>query len=100
MFVGSGSSEGVVKIYDVTSGALEETLDVAVDGKMKKKDAVNGISYFPSQAGNSPLLAVAVGCRQYNDQESDTSDGEDGSGAVRSTPGLLQLHSLNKSKRD
>ena len=95
MFVGSGCSEGVVKIYDVTSGALEETLDVAVDGK-KKKDAVNGISYFPSQAGNSPLLAVAVGCRQYDDQESDTSDGEDGSGADKGTPGLLQLHILNK----
>eukprot|EP00571_Detonula_confervacea_P011556 CAMPEP_0172307408 /NCGR_PEP_ID=MMETSP1058-20130122/8284_1 /TAXON_ID=83371 /ORGANISM="Detonula confervacea, Strain CCMP 353" /LENGTH=606 /DNA_ID=CAMNT_0013019573 /DNA_START=117 /DNA_END=1937 /DNA_ORIENTATION=- len=99
MFVGSGSSEGVVKIYDVGSGALESTLDVAQDGGdgLCEKDAVNGVSYFHHGAGAGKyngLLAVALGSRKY-DEESDDED-ESRARNAEQCPGFLQLHSLKE----
>lgn len=94
IFVGSGSSEGVVKIYDVNSGKLEDTLDVA-SRNGECKDAVNGVSYFDYSNGYgkyNDLLAVAVGSRQFYEEESDNEDG--GSSVFDRTPGFVQLHAL------
>ena len=98
IFVGCGS--GVVKIYNVNSGMLEDTIDVCCTANSnRKKDAVNGVSYFNSDtAGNgNGLLAVAVGSRRYDDHELDVDDNEDRWEGVRDTdkcPGFLQLYKL------
>mmetsp|Transcript_12253 Transcript_12253/g.26468 ORF Transcript_12253/g.26468 Transcript_12253/m.26468 type:complete len:626 (+) Transcript_12253:145-2022(+) len=107
MFVGSGSKEGVVKVYDVRSGKLEDDLDVVMDkGDVPRcKDAVNGVSYFPLHSNNGSgggryngILAVAVGCRRFEEQESDDDDDESSvaAGKVESCPGFIQLHALKR----
>jgi len=96
IYVGSG--DGVVKIYDITSGVLEDTLDVTSaddtnDRVEKCTNAVNGVSYYQSDKHNGPLLALAVGSRQYNELDSDEDD-EEGSREKQRCPGFLQLQSL------
>jgi len=59
---------------------------------------VNGVSYHHSNTGessksNGPLLALAVGSRQYNELDSDEND-EEGSREKQRCPGFLQLQSL------
>ena len=118
MFVGS-NDEGMVRIYDVSSGRLEGALDVFDNaaggvgggrggGTRKKRDAVNGLSYFRGGAGGryDGLLAVAVGSRRFGDLPSDDDDDDDddngrvgeGRRAVEELPpGCLQLHGMNIS---
>jgi hypothetical protein len=120
MFVGS-NDEGLVRIYDVSSGKLEGILDVfdnAVGGvggggrggTRKTRDAVNGLSYFRGGAGGryDGLLAIAVGSRRFGDLQSDDDDDDDddddsghvggGRRAVEELPpGCLQLHGMNIS---
>lgn len=91
MFVGSGSSEGVVKIYDVNSDKLEDEVKVVSEGT----NAVNGVSYIPHPFGNNDekgLLAVAVGSRHF--YEEDSSDNENKSDVVSRNSGFLQLYEL------
>lgn len=91
MFVGSGSSEGVVKIYDVNSGKLEDEVKVVSEGT----NAVNGVSYIPHPFGNNDekgLLAVAVGSRHF--YEEDSSDNENESDVLSRNSGFLQLYEL------
>lgn len=95
MFVGSGSSEGVVKIYDVTTGALDDTLDVA---QGVCKDAVNGVSYYPHSNGSGKyngLLAVAIGSRRYDEPMTDDED-DDSARKLEQCPGSLQLYTLKE----
>ena len=94
MFVGSGSSEGLVKIYDVQSGALEGTLDVLGCCDDTCRDAVNGVSYFGCSSGGKYdcLLAVAVGSRHFDEQESD----DEVDVRVEQCPGFLQLYGLRE----
>jgi hypothetical protein len=116
--VGS-NDEGMVRIYDVSSGRLEGALDVFDNaaggvgggrggGTRKKRDAVNGLSYFRGGAGGryDGLLAVAVGSRRFGDLPSDDDDDDDddngrvgeGRRAVEELPpGCLQLHGMNIS---
>ena len=92
MFVGSGSSEGVVI-----------TLDVVRGGDEQYKDAVNGVSSFHHSNNNRSgackyigLLALAVSFLRFCEQE---SEDEDGNGATRISeqcPGFLQLHALKE----
>mmetsp|Transcript_25567 Transcript_25567/g.46236 ORF Transcript_25567/g.46236 Transcript_25567/m.46236 type:complete len:358 (+) Transcript_25567:252-1325(+) len=105
MFVGSGSKEGVVKVYDARSGKLEDDLDVVEKGNVPRcKDAVNGVSYFPLHSSNDSgggryngIVAVAVGSRRFEEQESeDDDDGSVAAGKVEPCPGFLQLHALKK----
>mmetsp|Transcript_32600 Transcript_32600/g.53182 ORF Transcript_32600/g.53182 Transcript_32600/m.53182 type:complete len:111 (-) Transcript_32600:30-362(-) len=103
MFVGSGSSGGVVKVHDASSGMLEDTLDVVRGGDEQCKDAVNGVSYYHhsnnngSGAGNyNGLLAVAVGSRRFYEQESDDEDGDEATIKLEQCPGFLQLHALKE----
>mmetsp|Transcript_32599 Transcript_32599/g.53176 ORF Transcript_32599/g.53176 Transcript_32599/m.53176 type:complete len:112 (-) Transcript_32599:30-365(-) len=104
MFVGSGSSGGVVKVHDASSGMLEDTLDVVRGGDEQRKDAVNGVSYFHHSNNNGSgarskyigLLALAVSFRRFYEEE---SEDEDGNGATRISgqcPGFLQLHALKE----
>ena len=92
IFVGSGSKEGLVKIYDVRNGALEDDLDMMEeDGNLAHRDAVNGVSYFetPNINGVDGLLAVAIGSRHFDDPEnicSNDSDADDSGGDGRGTP--------------
>lgn len=93
LFVGTGSSEGVVKAYDVNSGALDDTLNVTGsgdDGVVSRRDAVNGVSYFRQPTTGSGLLAVAVGSRRYDEQDSD----DESECRAKPCPGLLQVYSL------
>ena len=96
-----GSCDGVVKIYDITSGVLEDTLNVTSaddtrnNGVEKCTNAVNGVSYYQSDKGS--LLALAVGSRQYNELDSD-EDSEEGSGEKQRCPGFLQLQSLSNDE--
>jgi hypothetical protein len=118
MFVGS-NDEGLVRIYDVSSGKLEGTLDAYADdaivsdagdgggGVIGKRDAVNGLSYFPNVYGGGEtgracegLLAVAIGSRRFGDVHSDVDDDDicriDGRRRVEvRPPGRLQLHGMN-----
>ena len=63
-----------MKVYDVSSGTLEDSLDVVRDGDEQCKDAVYGVSYFHhsntgSGAGKyNGLRAVAVGSRRFYEQ--------------------------------
>ena len=89
MFVGSGSSEGTVKIYDVTSGKLHDELKVAKGGD----DAVNGVSFFPHPFGKNcgdGLLAVAVGSRHFDEEV--PSDNEGDCEVLHRDAGFLQLY--------
>jgi WD40 repeat protein len=91
MFVGSGSSEGVVKVYDVSTGKLHDELKV-VDGG---GNAVNGVSYIPHPFGKNDgdgLLAVSVGSRHF--YQEDLSDNESEREAVPKNPGFLQLYDV------
>ena len=118
MFVGS-NDEGLVRVYDVSSGRLEGILDVIDDngvagdgGGAMKKDAVNGLSYFCNGSGRGGggaggkyggLLAVAVGSRRYDNLSDDDNYDYDDGGVDRvrrvreCPPGCLQLHGLNIS---
>ena len=102
IYVGSG--DGVVKIYDITSGVLDDTLDVTSaddtrnNGVEKCTNAVNGVSFHHCNTGESgkynvTLLSLAVGSRQYNELDSD-EDNEVGCGEKQRCPGFLQLQSL------
>ena len=103
MFVGSGSSEGVVKVHDASSGMLEDTLDVVRGDDEQCNDAVNRVSYFHHSNNNGSgarkyigLLALAVSFQRFIEQE---SEGEDGNGATRISeqcPGFLQLRALKE----
>ena len=97
-----GSCDGAVKIYDITSGVLEDTLDVTSaddtrNNRVEKcTNAVNGVSFHHCNTGESgkynvALLALAVGSRQYNELDSD--EDEVGSGEKQRCPGFLQLQS-------
>jgi WD40 repeat protein len=91
LFVGSGSSEGVVKVYDASTGKLDDELKVVCEGS----DAINGVSYTPNPFGNNDgegLLAIAVGSRHF--YEEDLSDNEIEIDNVSRNPGFLQLHGL------
>lgn len=91
LFVGSGNSEGVVKVYDVSSGKLHDEIKV-VDGGC---DAVNGVSYIPHPFGKNDgdgLLAVSVGSRQFFQE--DLSDNEGEREAVPRNSGFLQLYDV------
>jgi len=93
MFVGSGSSEGMVKIYDVNTGKLDDEFKV-VDGG---GDAVNGVSFIPHPFGMNDgdgLLAVAVGSRHF--YEEDLSDNESEREDVPRNPGFLQLYEIKR----
>ena len=118
MFVGS-NDEGLIRIYDVSSGKLECTLDANADDAMRtdagdggggmtgRRDAVNGLSYFPNVYGGGGiggryggLLAVAIGSRRFGDVHSDVDDDDicriDGRRRVEvRPPGRLQLHGMN-----
>ncbi|KAL3802307.1 hypothetical protein ACHAW5_000029 [Stephanodiscus triporus] len=112
MFVGS-NDEGLVRVYDVSSGRLEGILNVIDDNGATgvgaiKKDAVNGLSYFCNVSGGGAggkydgLLAVAVGSRRYDNVQSDDDDYDYDDGRVdrvrrlrERPPGCLQLHGLN-----
>ena len=112
LFVGS-SDEGLVRIYDVTSGKLESTLNILDDNGVRTRDAVNGLSYFPNnnEAGGNydGLLVVAVGSRCFEEVHSDTDDDKDdnyssvsvgaNSRNVATYPpaGCLQLHGMTAS---
>lgn len=114
LFVGS-SDEGLVRIYDVTSGRLEGTLKIFNDNPSgggicaRTKDAVNGLSYFPNNNGgkHDGLLVVAVGSRRFEEVHSDTDDDNDetynsfsvGANSLRGEreTGCLQLHGMTKS---
>ena len=96
MFVGCGSSEGEVKVYNVGSGTLEDTVDI---GQRCSNDAVNGVSYFAHHSNNpvgfgqgkySCVLAVAVGSRHFCEPD-DESDVES---EFEQCPGFLQFHAL------
>ena len=92
MFVGSGSSEGVVKVYNISTGKLDDELKVVYGGG----DAVNGVSYIPHPFGKNDgdgLLAVAVGSRHFC--EEDLSDNESEREAVSPrNPGFLQMYDI------
>ena len=91
MFVGSGSNEGVVKIYDVNTGKLDDEFK-AVDGG---GDAVNGVSFIPHPFGKNDgdgILAVAVGSRHFH--EEDLSDNESERKAIPRDPGFLKLYEI------
>mmetsp|Transcript_11943 Transcript_11943/g.17136 ORF Transcript_11943/g.17136 Transcript_11943/m.17136 type:complete len:519 (+) Transcript_11943:46-1602(+) len=93
MFVGSGSSEGVVKVYDANTGKLDDEFKV-VDGG---GDAVNGVSFIPHPFGKNDgdgLLAVAVGSRHFH--EEDLSDNESEKDAIPRNPGFLQLYEIKR----
>ena len=93
MFVGSGSSEGMVKVYDVNTGKLDDEFKV-VDGG---GDAVNGVSFIPHPFGKNDgdgLLAVAVGSRHFYEER--LSDNESETEEVPRNPGFLQLYELKR----
>ena len=111
--VGS-SDEGLVRIYDVTNGKLESTLNILDDNDgVRTRDAVNGLSYFPNnnEAGGNydGLLVVAAGSRRFKEVHSDTDDDKDDNYSSVSvgansrnvatyTPaGCLQLHGMTAS---
>ena len=77
IFVGCGSSEGVVKIYDTTSGKLQNTLQV-FDEDSGYRDAINGVSYLSYHGGsnNNGLLAVSVGSRTFDEPDDEVSNAE------------------------
>ncbi|KAL9184245.1 hypothetical protein ACHAXT_002331 [Thalassiosira profunda] len=86
LFTGTAGGEGVVKVYDVTSGALEGTVDVGA------RDAVNGVSCVDHPSGS--LLAVAVGSRRFDEPETDEEDAE-GLTSAEMCPGFLQVRALD-----
>lgn len=95
LFVGSGSSEGVVKVYDVNSGKLNDEFKV-VDGG---GDAVNGVSFIPHPFGKNDgdgLLAVAVGSRHFHEEE--LSDNESETKTIPREPGFLQLYEIKQKQ--
>jgi len=103
MFVGCGASESCVKIYDVRSGALEDTIKVEANRNGQCMDAVNGVSYFPLLNGHGigaqkykGLLTVAVGSRRFDEQYSDDEDGNGVREVVEERPGALQLYAFKK----
>ena len=96
MFGGSGSSEGVVKVHDASSGMLEDTLDAVQSGDEQCKDAMNGVSYFHHQNNNGSsackyigLLALAVNFRQFCEQESEDKDSNGATRISEQCPGSL-----------
>ena len=98
MYVGCGSNEGEVKVYNVGSGALEDTVDV---GQRCCDDAVNGVSYFAHNSNNqldvgrgkfNGMLAVAVGSRRFYEPELDNEGDVESKDEQR--PGFLQFHAL------
>ena len=85
--------KGVVKVYDVNTGKLEDEIKV-VDGG---GDAVNGVSFIPHPFGKNDgdgLLAVAVGSRHFH--EEDLSDNETESESIGRNPGFLQLYEIKR----
>ncbi|KAL7494917.1 hypothetical protein ACHAWT_004544 [Skeletonema menzelii] len=95
LFVGSGSSEGVVKVYDVNSGKLNDEFKV-VDGG---GDAVNGVSFIPHPFGKNDgdgLLAVAVGSRHFHEEE--LSDNESETKTIPREQGFLQLYEIKQKQ--
>ena len=122
---GSNSDDRLfVRIYDVTSGRLEGSLNVLEDDVLPgdsgsctwRNDAGIGISFFPTHngggggGGGGPgikfdgLLAVAVGSRWYKDVQSEDDDECSNSDCivvnagnkrvVECRPGFLQLHGM------
>jgi WD40 repeat protein len=85
IFVGTGSNEGVVKIYDTAKSTLEYVIDV---DSGQGRDAVNGVSVV--NVGSKRLLAVAVGSRHFV-EESD----EDVENLSLPSPGSLRLYAFN-----
>ena len=80
-----GGHDRCVRIYDVPSGKLLETL-------RGLEDVANGISYTSSGGVNSGLLAVAVGARRFPEYSDDENEGVDS--VVTNVPGSIQLYKV------
>ncbi|EED89086.1 predicted protein [Thalassiosira pseudonana CCMP1335] len=94
IFVGSGSKEGVVRIYDARSGTLEDEIDLGWrEEGLGCRDAVNGVSYVEGFNGGRPLLAVAVGSRRYCEQKEEDEEDDDLDVSPECT-GFLRLYRL------
>lgn len=82
VFVGTGSSEGVVKVYDVSNSAPESEINIRSG---LSNDAINGVSF--KNVGFSRILAVAAGSRHYDDHSDEGCEE-----LLPQSPGSLQLH--------
>ena len=91
LYIGTGSNEGVVKIYDTVTSTLE--YEMSIENKLSKH-AVNGVSFL--NIGSQKLLAVATGYRYFSDESGD----EDDEDLAVLSPGYLQLYSIGSQDKE
>ena len=84
----TGSTEGVVKIYDTTTSSLDYEFEAENN---QRKDAVNGVSFMT--IGSQQLLAVAVGSRQLADESDEDFEDEDPTTKFQAA---LQLYTIGR----
>jgi WD40 repeat protein len=82
------SQDGSVKIYDIQSGSLLESID-GFD------DAVNGVSFLRNESQQEDILALTVGARRFNECYEDIPTDQRQNDEL---PGSLQLHRLTQSQ--
>ena len=86
LYIGTGSNESVVKIYDTATSTLDHEMSIENN---QCKYASNGVSFL--NIGSQKLLAVATGSRHFSDE----SDDEDDEELEILSPGCLQLYSID-----